>query len=90
MVIIGGMLQRNPFYIPPEEFLENFVNAGLVGITHPRQPDMGERIEDPVQETKLLHRCMNDLVSLLALPASGVAVSHRKSFKLFLMYSSVC
>ncbi len=30
---------------------------------------MGERIEDPVQETKLLHRCMNDLVSLLALPA---------------------
>ena len=21
MVIIGGMLQRNPFYVPPEQFL---------------------------------------------------------------------
>ncbi len=21
MVIIGGILQRNPFYVPPEEFL---------------------------------------------------------------------
>ncbi len=30
---------------------------------------MGEQIEDPAEETKLLHRCMNDLVSLLALPA---------------------
>jgi len=24
MVIIGGMLQHNPFYIPPDEFLEEF------------------------------------------------------------------
>jgi MEDS: MEthanogen/methylotroph, DcmR Sensory domain len=24
MVIIGGILQQNPFYIPPEEFLEEF------------------------------------------------------------------
>jgi hypothetical protein len=24
MVIIGGMLQRNPFFVPPEEFLPEF------------------------------------------------------------------
>jgi hypothetical protein len=24
MVLIGGILQRNPFYIPPEQFLEEF------------------------------------------------------------------
>jgi hypothetical protein len=24
MVIIGGILQQNPFYIPPEEFLQEF------------------------------------------------------------------
>jgi hypothetical protein len=24
MVIIGGLLQRNPFYVPPEEFLREF------------------------------------------------------------------
>jgi hypothetical protein len=24
MVIIGGILQQNPFYIPPEEFLREF------------------------------------------------------------------
>jgi len=24
MVIIGGILQQNPFYIPPDEFLEEF------------------------------------------------------------------
>jgi hypothetical protein len=24
MVIIGGILQQNPFYIPPDEFLQEF------------------------------------------------------------------
>ena len=24
MVIIGGILQQNPFYVPPDEFLEEF------------------------------------------------------------------
>jgi len=24
MVVIGGMLQENPFYIPPDEFLQEF------------------------------------------------------------------
>jgi hypothetical protein len=24
MVIIGGILQHNPFYIPPDEFLQEF------------------------------------------------------------------
>ena len=30
---------------------------------------MGEQVEDPAQEIKRLQRCINDLVSLLALPA---------------------
>ena len=47
----------------------SFVNAGLIGAIHPPQPDMNQQVEDPVQEVKRLQRCINDLVSLLALPA---------------------
>lgn len=46
----------------------NFGNAGPVGTTHPQRPDM-HVLEDPAQEIKRLQRCINDLVSLLALPA---------------------
>ncbi len=24
MVIVGGILQHNPFYVPPEEFVQEF------------------------------------------------------------------
>ena len=24
MVIVGGILQHNPFYVPPDEFLQEF------------------------------------------------------------------
>jgi len=49
--------------------LTNFVSAGLVAVLQPRPPDMNARVEDSAQEIKRLQRCINDLVSLLALPA---------------------
>ncbi len=47
----------------------NFVNVGLIGAIPPPLPDMNAQVEDPDQEVKRLQRCINDLVSLLALPA---------------------
>src|SRR3984893_13450307 len=47
----------------------NFANVGLVGAAHLRWPDMEVQLEDPAQEIKRLQRCINDLTSLLALPA---------------------
>src|SRR6202021_2020521 len=47
----------------------NFVSVGLVGAAHLRWPDMEVQLEDPAQEIKRLQRCINDLTSLLALPA---------------------
>src|ERR1700733_10866145 len=47
----------------------NFASVGLVGAAHLRRPDMEVQLEDPAQEIKRLRRCINDLTSLLALPA---------------------
>jgi signal transduction histidine kinase len=47
----------------------NSGNVGPAGLAHPRQPDMQAQAEDPAREIKRLQRCINDLVSLLALPA---------------------
>src|SRR6202041_4217572 len=47
----------------------NFASVDLVGTTHPRWADMELPLEDPAQEIKRLQRYINDLVSLLALPA---------------------
>jgi PAS domain S-box-containing protein len=47
----------------------NFVNVGLIGTVPPLRRDMNVQVEDPDQKVKRLQRCMNDLVSLLALPA---------------------
>jgi PAS domain S-box-containing protein len=47
----------------------NFGNVGLVEAVHLRRPDMEEQVEDPAQEVKRLQRCINDLVSVLALSA---------------------
>lgn len=45
------------------------MNAGRAGITRLRPPEMKEHVEAPAEEIKRLQRCVNDLVSLLALPA---------------------
>src|SRR5580698_11372110 len=47
----------------------SFMIAGLVVAVHLRWPDMEVRLEDPAQEIKRLQRCINDLTSLIALPA---------------------
>src|ERR1700735_2503655 len=47
----------------------SFASVGLGGAAHLRWPDMEVQLEDPAQEIKRLQRCINDLTSLLALPA---------------------
>ncbi|HKN31718.1 MAG TPA: PAS domain-containing protein [Terriglobales bacterium] len=47
----------------------NFVNPGIIQVAQPRRPDMEGLLEDPAQDIKRLQRCINDLISLLALPA---------------------
>ncbi|HYL13373.1 MAG TPA: PAS domain-containing protein [Terriglobales bacterium] len=47
----------------------NFVNGGIIQVAQLRRPDMEVLLEDPAQEIKRLQRCINDLISLLALPA---------------------
>lgn len=47
----------------------NFVNAGLIGAIPQPRPNMNPQVQDPAQEVKRLQRCINNLVSLLALPA---------------------
>ena len=84
-----GRPQQNPFFVPPDEFLREFRERRLVGAAQLGWPDMEVQLEDPAQEIKRLRRCINDLTGLLSL-LSGAAVNHRKLFKLFWMYSSVC
>ncbi len=70
MVIIGGHLQQNPFFTRPEESLRDFrgrrsrTNKSPVAADH-----YAPTTTDPATEIKRLQRCMNDLVSVLALPA---------------------
>src|ERR1700727_3713477 len=47
----------------------SYKNFGNVGPRRRGRPDMEAQIEDPAQEIKRLQRCINYLVSLLALPA---------------------
>ena len=47
----------------------NFVNVGLIGAIPQPRPNMNAQVKDSAQEVKRLQRCINDLVSLLALPA---------------------
>src|SRR6266478_6014321 len=70
MIIIGGILQQNPFFVPPEEFLRDLRERRAAQSTSPSTPShMVVQSELPAEEIKSLRRCMNDLVSLLALPA---------------------
>jgi len=47
----------------------SFQNAANVPKTEQRRLDMDLQVKDPAYEIKRLQRCVNDLVSLLALPA---------------------
>ena len=67
MVIIGGILQENPFFIPPDELLREV--RGRPGRKASRASVEAPPPEDPAEEIERLRRCINDLVSALALPA---------------------
>jgi hypothetical protein len=70
MIIIDGLLQENPFFIPPDEFLRELrerrlakVDKGAVSIS------IGTKTEHAGDEAKYFRACINDLASILALPA---------------------
>src|ERR1700678_1573865 len=70
MVIIGGILQHNPFFVPPDEFLRDFRQRRA----DPRSAsakagEMDVEAIEPAEKIKRLQRCLNDLISVLALPA---------------------
>jgi PAS domain S-box-containing protein len=50
----------------------NFANVVLVAAVHWRRPDMEEQVADSTQEIKRLQRCINDLIGVLALPATWI------------------
>jgi hypothetical protein len=37
MVIVGGILQKNPFFVPPDEFLRELHSRGLRRQSGPAQ-----------------------------------------------------
>ena len=70
MIIVGGMLQQNPFFMPPEEFLHELRERRASRIASPSTaPNLEWQPEHPAEEIKRLQRCINDLVSVFALPA---------------------
>ena len=81
MIIIGGILLQNPFFVPPEQFLHELGERRPRRLHRPRRRgDMEVPPEHPAEEIKRLQRCINDLVSVLALPAIGVAATHPRLF----------
>src|SRR5580692_11125313 len=65
----GAPFNKIPSLCRQRNSCVNFVRVGLVGAAHLWWPDMEVQLEDPAQEVKRLQRCINDLTSLLALPA---------------------
>ena len=63
MIIIGGLLQRNPFFTPPEDFLTELRARRAL------RRNMKSSVEQTDEQIRRLQRCMSDLVSLLSLPA---------------------
>ena len=70
MVIIGGILQQNPFFVPPDEFLREFRQRRAGRSSSPATASaMDVPARDTAEEIKRLQRCVNDLISVVALPA---------------------
>src|ERR1700721_2569617 len=65
----AASFNKIPFFCRQLNSCVNFVSVGLVVAAHLWWPDMEVQLEDPAQEIKRLRRCINDLTSLLALPA---------------------
>ncbi len=67
MVIIGGILQENPFFVPPDEFLEQ-LRQRRTAKEQPVTP-AAAKTEHTADEAKDLKACINDLICILAMPA---------------------
>ena len=72
MIIVGGILQQNPFFMPPQEFLQELYQrrAEQARVHADRRLIMQADLLSA--ENKQLQRCVNDLVSIMALPAMWV------------------
>jgi PAS domain S-box-containing protein len=70
IVIIGGILQRNPFYVPAELFVPELASGrrSRPCTARPR-PEVAAPVESPLEDVTRLRLCLNDLVSIMALPA---------------------
>jgi MEDS: MEthanogen/methylotroph, DcmR Sensory domain len=71
MVMIGGVLRENPFFVPPGEFLEQLrgrkpskVEEGGAGLNSGGAKTMGTS-----GDVEGLKACLNDLIGILTLPA---------------------
>ena len=69
MIIIGGVLQENPFYVPPATFLTELRARRARAVPGFILGALTWRRHVPGEEAKQLRRSMNDLLSLMALPA---------------------
>ena len=71
VIIIGGILQVNPFFVPPDEFLRELRarNSARIKWRAPAVASLGSKREAAVDEVKALEACISNLTSVLAIPA---------------------
>jgi hypothetical protein len=69
LIIIGGIIQENPFFVPPDEFLQELKQRRNPRVdSTPAMTAMGTGTNQKLEEVKHLKSCLNDLSSVLALP----------------------
>ena len=75
MVIIGGVLQSNPFFVPPDEFLLELRERGAYRIkpapTH-AEVDRNQASTPELRDSIVLRRAMRDLLVLCTIPAAWI------------------
>ena len=64
MVILGGVIQVNPFYVPPDEFLRELTD----GMPAPDSPELEGLWRGQQEELRALRSGVRDLTALSALP----------------------
>jgi PAS domain S-box-containing protein len=71
LTIVGGILKENPFFVPPDKFLLQLgAKEASVGTKRGAALSRVEvEMEETVDEDKYLKGCINNLISILALPA---------------------
>ena len=91
MVIIGGILQQNPFYVPPDEFLREFRQRRAGRSIHLRRPEIWMCNPEILQRRSSTFGAALTIwsASSLFLPC-GAAVSHPRLFIPCSTRSCVC